>query len=462
MVFINRNAQNHLVDWQQRKNRKPLIVRGARQVGKTMLVKHLGQSGFDSVVAIDLEMEDTFHSLFRAKNPATILEELSLLKKSPIIPGRTLLFLDEIQACPEALACLRYFYEQMPELHVIAAGSLLEFALRDHRHSMPVGRVENLYLNPLTFEEFLSATGNGEMRDYLGRFHLGDEIGDAVHAQFLDLQRKYFFVGGMPEAVATYVGDLPVLEVQRVQDSIVTTMQDDFAKYGTKSQQQRLRTIFRYVPRNIGKKIKFVNVDRDSRSGELKEALDMLEMSRVVHLIRHSPANGIPLDAEDVSKLFKPLFLDIGLCSHLCGLNLLGAEAVLTVNEGMLAEQFVGQELLCQEPPFQSRRLFYWHREQKNANAEIDYLTCHNHHVIPIEVKSGTSGSLKSLHVFLAVKGRTLGVRLNINKPSLESLRATMTLEDKPTPLAYTLLSLPLYLVGQLSRLIAEYFEHAG
>jgi predicted AAA+ superfamily ATPase len=385
-----------------------------------------------------------------------IVQELSLYLGQPIVPGQTLLFLDEIQACPRAIACLRYFHEVMPDLHVVAAGSLLDLELRELGCSVPVGRVEYLYLNPLTFQEFLLALGEGPLADHLERYHVGDDLGDAVHARLRDLLRFYFFVGGMPSAVAAYVERRDLLEVQRNLASIVSSLQEDFAKYGSRAQQRNMRQVLRYVPLNVGRKVRYVNITREARSDELRTALDLLELSRIVTLVRHSSANGVPLGAEASTSHFKPLLLDIGLCNNLCGQSLPDVSRLLTVLEGRLAEQFVGQELRSLGPTFEDRPLFYWHREEKNASAEVDYLWTHGDRVIPVEVKAGTSGSLRSTHVFLAGKERNFAVRFNMDRPSVGSFRIAVGGNGGVNDLAFTLLSLPLFLVGQLDRLLRE------
>jgi len=444
---VKRIAESELVSWKDRAGRKPLIVRGARQVGKTYLVETFGKSCFQSILTVNLEQREELHPLFNRMEARRIVQELSLYFNLPVVPGRTLLFLDEIQACPKAIACLRYFQEELPDLHVVAAGSLLDFSLREFKHAVPVGRIEYLHLNPLTFQEFLEALGENALADHLARFHIGDDLGDALSAKLRDLLRVYYFVGGMPAAVAAYAQRNDLLEVQRVLSSITTTLQDDFAKYGTRAQQRSMRRVLRYIPLNIGRKVRYVNISREARADELRTALELLELSRIVTLVRHSSANGMPLGAEASDRHFKPLLLDVGLCNNLCGLSLPDAAALLTVQEGRLAEQFVGQELRSLGPAFAENPLFFWHREQKNANAEVDYLRAHEDRVIPIEVKAGTTGSLKSLQVFLAEKKRDFAVRFNMDQPSLGSFSGTDS----------RLLSLPLYLTGQIDRLIREH-----
>ena len=454
---MKRATEKELVAWKDRADRKPLIVRGARQVGKTYLVEAFGEGHFPSLLTVNLEQKEDLHSLFNRMEAPRIVQELSLYFNQPIEPGRTLLFFDEIQACPKAIACLRYFHEETPDLHVIAAGSLLDFALREFRHSMPVGRIEYLHLYPMSFQEFLTAMGEDAVAGHLEAYRVGDELGDSTHGKLRELLRTYFFVGGMPSAVAAYAERRDLLEVQRALASIATTLQDDFAKYGTRAQQRNMRHVLSYVPRNIGRKVRYVNISREVRSADLRVALELLELSRIVTLVRHTSGNGIPLGAEASESHFKPLLMDIGLCNNLCGLSLPDASELLTVQEGGLAEQFVGQELRASGPAFQEHPLFYWHREEKNANAEVDYLRALEDQIVPVEVRAGSSGSLKSLQVFLAEKKRGFAARLNMDKPSIGTFTAAIGGKHGTRDLTYTLLSLPLYLAGQLDRLLHEH-----
>ena len=450
--MLVRMATRYLGDWKHRPSRKPLVLRGARQVGKTHLVTHWGNASFGSVVTIDLERERELHSVFDQSDPWTLLQELAVLKNQRLVPGESLLFLDEIQACPRALAVLRHFHELVPGLHVIAAGSLLDFALRDFAHSMPVGRAEYLFLHPLTFAEFVLAIEGKGLAGVLEGYHAGDTIGDAVARRLEDALRHYLFVGGMPEAVQAYADRAPLLDVQRIQSSIVGTMEDDFAKYGSRAQQDLLRVALRHVARNVGRKIKFVNVTAERRAAEVRAALDLLAGGRVVHLVHHSSANGVPLGAEVNEKRFKALFLDSGLANRICGLPLVPAEGLLTVNEGALAEQFVGQELRASGLPFEDTPLFYWHREARNANAEVDYVIDTGGEIFPVEVKASAGGALRSVFQFLREKGRERAIRLYLGPPGEETLRVPGDASG-----AVRVLSLPLYLAGEVRRLAAEW-----
>ncbi len=453
---MKRQSERDLILWKDRVGRKPLVVRGARQVGKTFLVEMFGHSCFEAVVSVNLEQKEALHGLFEGMDPKRIVQELGLYFNQSIVPGKTLLFLDEVQACPKAIACLRYFQEELPELHVIAAGSLLDFALREFKHSMPVGRIEFLYLYPLTFSEFLLAIGEDSLVTWLESYHIGDLFSHTANIRLREFLRLYYFIGGMPEAVATYREQKDLVEVQRVLTSIITTLQDDFAKYGTRAQQRNMRRVLRHIPLSIGRKVRYVNIDRETRAADLRTALELLELAGFISLVRHSSANGVPLGAEASNDRFKPLLVDIGLCANLSGLYLPDDSALLTVQEGRLAEQLIGQELRATGPRYAEHPLFYWQREAKNANAEVDYLWTHDGNVIPVEVRSGASGSLKSTHVFLAEKARHFAVRFNMDRPSIGEFTVNLGTKDRTTSISFTLLSLPLYLAGQLDRLIRE------
>jgi predicted AAA+ superfamily ATPase len=451
---MKRRVERFLSEWRDRPGRKPLVLQGARQVGKTYLVENWGRQHFQSVLKVDLERERDLHSLFSQPDPKRLLEELTLLKGQSLTPGETLLFLDEVQACPPALAMLRYFFELMPNVHVIAAGSLLDFALREFTHSMPVGRIEFLHLHPMSFEEFVEAVEGTAMAEYMGGISLRQPLSEAMDRKFLEVLRHYFFIGGMPEAVRVYVERKDLLEVQRVQTALVQTVQDDFAKYGPRRMQELMRKTYRHVAENVGRKLKFVNVSREERAIDVRHALELLTQSRVVQMVYHTSANGLPLGAERDERHFKPLFLDVGLVNRMCGLDLVGAEELITVNEGALAEQFIGQQLLCAAPAFEDPQLFYWIREARNANAELDFVISRHQDILPVEVKAGKTGTLRSLFQFLREKNRQWAVRFHLRPPVLEDIK--LPGDESRT---IHLLSLPLYLVGQLDRLLAEAFR---
>ncbi len=444
---MHRETINFLNDWKQRSTRKPLIIRGARQVGKTWLIEKFSES-FENFVKINFEEHPEYKALFATNDVASILENISLTFGKKIIPGQSLLFFDEIQTCPEAISTLRYFYEHFPELHVVAAGSLLDHISNDLNLPMPVGRVEFLYMYPMNFREFLLAAGEDLVVDFLDSFTPEKKISIVVHNKLMKLLRSYFFIGGMPEAVKVYTETSDLLEVERVHESILTSMEIDFAKYGKNGNYEYLRKVLRYLPRGIGKKMKYSAIDPAAKSALLSQAFHKLALSRIVYRISATSSATIPLMQHVKSNLFKPLFIDIGLASHLLKTRLTDLENLMLINEGELAEQFIGQQLLTRTPFFIDQKLFYWVREKKDSNAEVDYLIESENSVVPLEVKAGKTGTLKSLHMFMLEKQKTFALRFNADLPSLTEVQTSVKMKDSNREVAYQLLSMPLYMVN--------------
>ena len=455
-IYMKRDIIEAFKEWKERKNRKVLIVRGARQVGKTYSIEYFANKYFNNYITVNLEEKPGLQYVFKQRDPHFIVNELSVLYKHDIVPGKTLLFIDEIQESPEAIRSLRYFYEKIPGLHVIAAGSLLDHTLRDINYPMPVGRIEFLYMYPLSFKEFLMALGYEKLLSSIKEYYFSKTIKKAIHLECLKLLRLFFFIGGMPEVVKTYYDTQKLFDVERIQNNIVTAFQYDFSKYGTKKQQDLLRSVFHYCARNIGKKVKYSKISHDIRSSEIKEAFERLNMSRIIHLIRYTKSPGLPLTEMLSDRIFKSLFLDIGLANNLSGIKLPDTETIMIVNEGALAEQFIGQELFVLNESFKDACLFYWIREEKNSHAEIDYLYQHHNRIIPVEVKAGKSGSLKSLHVYLFEKKAGLGIRFNQDIPSKETFKVKVRTGKGEGEIKYTLISLPLYMCFMLPGLLEK------
>jgi len=453
---MNRSVTEYLKNWKKRSGRKPLVIRGARQVGKTYLVRMFASDFFENIVEINFEQNPDHAVFFRSNQPKKIIQLIELQYNASIKAGISLLFLDEIQAAPEILASLRYFYEEMPELHIIAAGSLLEFALEEPVFSMPVGRIEYLYLGPMQFEEFLLALGEEKLAAFLGSFSINDTIAGPLHNRLNDLFRVYLVTGGMPESIAVYQKNQSWEECEAVKSSLLTTYQDDFNKYGRKVPNKRLQIVFRKIPHIVATKFKYVNISRDDRAAWISKALDLLCFARVAFRVYHSSCTGTPLGATINFKKFKLLFLDVGVMSTLCGLNLLDfelAEDILVVNSGAICEQFIGQHLLFSQQFFKEPELYYWIREKRGSAAEIDYVVSEGQHIVPIEVKAGKTGTLRSLHLFLREKKYPLALRFNSAAPAIHKEKSTAI---DGTDISYRILSLPLYLVGQTRRLIRE------
>lgn len=453
--MLERLSDNYLFDWYHKKRRKPLVIRGARQVGKSTLVRRFARNNDLRLHEINLEQHLFLDDVFKSLNIDTILKELSALTGGNILSPDAILFLDEIQATPHAIQALRYFYETKPELPVISAGSLLEFALSDLTFSMPVGRAEYYHLGPMTFSEFLKAVAP-DLASYCSEFHVDQSIPMAAHRKLIDRQREYLFVGGMPEAIQVYVETNALDEVTQVHRSIAETYQDDFSKYARKKELALMQRVFRGIPRFIGQKVKYSNISRENKSREVKAAIELLVKARICHQVFHSHCSGVPLMAQINDNVYKLLFMDVGMAAYLSGLDWIALQALdgqALVNEGKLAEQFIGQHLLN---PQEGPQLTYWLREAKSANAEVDYVISSGNRIIPIEVKAGTSGSLKSLQQFVLNKACDLCIRFDLNPPSLSHITHAARTGDGSVPVSYTLLSLPLYMVEELPRLLNE------
>lgn len=448
-----REAYIYLNEWKQRDSHKPLIIRGARQVGKTWSVDNLAKS-FPHYIKIDFEENPEAASFFRDNNIERIAAELALSSAVPVIDNETLLFFDECQLCPDVFKSLRYFYEKRPNLHVIAAGSLLDFTLNELQYPMPVGRVEFLYMYPLSFTEYLQAAGRKNLSDFITGFTLNDDMPPVVHNQLLEQLRLYYFIGGMPEAVKEWAETGDLLTIQRIQTELSTSIRNDFTKYGTKTEQPKLIEAFQYLARNSGVKIKYSNISKDARSAAVKNAIKKLEEARIVHKITHSAGNGVPIGAETKPEHFKTAFIDTGLSNRISGLELTDVRELITIREGALAEQFAAQELAAASKLFEDRELYYWIRQRKNSNSEVDFLTTINNKIVPIEIKAGTTGSLKSLHIFMASKSNSdLAVRLSLLPPSFEEVSHIIRIGNDSVRARYKLLNLPLYMVSQINRI---------
>lgn len=451
---MKRIIDQYLKDWLENKKRKPLILRGARQVGKTWSVRQLAKESKRNLIELNFERNPNFIDFFIDNDPRKILQRLESYFGRSITSQQSLLFLDEIQVAPQLLAKLRWFAEEMPELPVITAGSLLDFVLNEHSFSMPVGRITYAYIEPMSFEEFLVANGQSRLCDFLQQYQLSDPIVEPIHQQLMDLLREYFFIGGMPEAVKEWSKHHSIREINIIHQDLIKSYRDDFAKYAKNISHQLFDDVLNSVPRQLGKKFKYVRANSDVHSNLLKRALNQLCLARVCHKVHNSDANGLPLDAGVEDRIFKVILLDIGLVSALLNLGLhekiLDEELRLT-NEGGLAEQFVGQALRTITPYYIEPKLFYWTREKKTSSAEIDYLIQHQHSIVPIEVKAGTTGTLRSLHLLMGLKQLPIAVRINADKPSAMNVNIKTALEQQAS---YRLISLPLYLIGQIHRLL--------
>ncbi len=453
--MLNRSSDSFLKAWYRKKRRKPLVIRGARQVGKSTLVRRFARSNGLILNEINLEQHLYLDKIFQTLDIDIIIKELDALVGRNILAHEAVLFLDEIQATPHAIQALRYFFEIKPELPVISAGSLLEFALADHHFSIPVGRIEYYHLGPMTFSEFLAAL-DPNLVSYCTEFQIDQPMPLSAHQKLTKRQREYLFVGGMPEAVQVFIETEALGEVTAVHRSIAETYQDDFSKYASKKDLMLMQRVFRQIPRIIGQKVKYSNISKEDKSREVKAVIDLLVKARVCHQVFHSHCSGVPLMADINENVYKLLFMDVGMAAYLSGLDWIALQELdrqALVNEGKLAEQFVGQHLVN---PFEPPRLNYWLRKAKSANAEVDYVTASGSQVVPIEVKAGKSGTLKSLQQFVLNKHTDLCIRFDLNPPDIGRITHAARVSDGSVPVSYTLLSLPLYIVEELPRLVNE------
>jgi predicted AAA+ superfamily ATPase len=426
----------------------PLLVRGARQTGKSHIIRQYGSLEFAHLAEVNLELSPHFKECFKSLNTVAMCRDIEVLSNTKLVDGKSLLFIDEIQESAEAILSLRAFKEQRSGLDLVAAGSLIEFALDDEAlRTFPVGRINFAWLHPMSFREFIDACGETQIAALLSSCSItkqnsSTQISAAIHQKLLGLIREYFVIGGMPEVVDVYRETKSYLEAKQVQSRLSLGYVADFVKYRGRYDHRKLQTILSAVPRLVGKQFKFSQVDTGVRARDLKQPLMDLEKAGLVRLVRATSANGVPLASEEREGKFKVQFLDIGLMLNMLGLNLgaLPIDDALFANEGALAEQFVGQELLANESPDSPPQLYYWHREAKGAEAEVDFVLAVDGLVIPIEIKAGTTGALRSLRLFMKEKNSKLAIRIS------------------QQPLSYHdgILSVPFYLCGEIPRLARE------
>lgn len=417
---MKRLIDYHLRKWKNSQSRQPLLLRGARQIGKTYAVRELGKT-FTSFVEINFELTKKAKTIFeRDLDPKRILQEISIITEKEIIPGHTLLFLDEIQTVPDGILALRYFYEIMPELHVVAAGSLLDFAI--HKVGVPVGRVQFLYMYPMSFIEFLCAIEHYVLVKEILEHPLDIEISNVIHDKILNLLSQYLAIGGMPQAVACWKDKLNLHSCSHIPQTLVEAYKYDFIKYSKSHQIKYLEVLLSHIPQQFGKKFKYSKVG-EFRKRELEPCLELLVTAGIIHRIIHSDAHGAPLGAEVDLASFKLFFIDIGLSQF--ALNFKTGDWLLNpldefINKGMLVESFVGQEFIAYEHPMKKAQLYYWKRDARGSEAEVDYVIQHNRKIIPIEVKSGKGKALKSMHLFLEKHPHSpYGIRFSINNYSV-------------------------------------------
>ena len=415
-LYISRLIDKDLLEWKSNTDRKPLLLRGARQVGKSTAVRRLAES-FKNYLEVNFEEQSAVHEFFATSlNAHQICQSLSIYYGVPIIEGETLIFFDEIQSCPKALASLRFFYEQMAGQHLICAGSLLEFALSE-LPSFGVGRIRTLFMFPLSFDEFLVANGEEALLNLKRESSFEKPLLEPFHYKLIDYLKKFLVLGGMPEVVSKFVTQRGIDEVQASIDDLLVSFKADFTKYKRKVPSSRLLEIFQSVALQSGSKFVLKNASQTANHLQIKEAVELLVLSGLVVEVLHSSANGIPLGAEVDVKKRKLFLLDTGLLQRLSGLDItkiIAETEFNAINKGSIAEQFVGLEMLKYSARTIQNQLYYWHREKKNSNAEVDYVIQNQQNIIPVEVKSGSKGSMQSMYQFMSEKGSARGIRFSL------------------------------------------------
>jgi predicted AAA+ superfamily ATPase len=435
-VIMQRLIEKHLSEWFTDKDRKILLLRGARQVGKTFSVREFGRR-FKKFVEINFEARPDIARFFvEHRTPGPLLEKISIITGTTITDGDTLLFFDEIQACPDALRSLRFFHEERPGLHLIAAGSLLEFALEEIP-SFGVGRIESLFMYPLSFEEFLRAEGRGALADAVRSASPARPLDRTFHDLLLDRLRIFLIVGGMPQAVSRYLSAGDLAKVHRLHDALIASYLDDFAKYRKKIPTTRLREVFRSIVEQAGRKFKYAAIGPETTAA-YRQAIELLIQAGIAYPIYHTAARGLPLGGQIDPKRFKIAFFDCGLFQRLAGLD--AAPFIVLpydelINKGAVAELHVAQELVKNQSPHTHPALYYWHREARSSNAEVDFVVPSARGFVPVEVKAGLRGAMRSMRLFLSERGMKTGVRVT----------------SEPFGTVDDILIVPLYAAGRVS-----------
>lgn len=459
MAYLKRNIDDELLKWKESPRRKPLLVRGARQVGKSWAIRHLGET-FKHYLEINLENEKDLCRLFEEISDVHELSQrLGIVHNVQVIPGDTLLFIDEIQNCPAALKSLWFFKENYPDLHVVAAGSLLEFTLNE-MPSYGVGRIRSIFMYPMSFKEFLLARGKKLWIEAIAAADWTHPIEESLHSRLVSEFRSFLMVGGMPASVSAWIETQDYAACQDEQNDIQQSYYDDFAKYASKVDPQLLRNTLSAVVRQSGKKFIYSKVDGGYKAEEVKEGLRLLRDAGIIIPVQMSAANGLPLGAQVNPKFVRYDYLDTGLLLRVLAMNydddreltrlILAGEAPELVNKGIVAELTVGLELMKSSNPQSRYELFYWENLERNATSEVEYVIAKNARCLPIEVKAGSSGKMKSLRYFMNRKNLTTGIRCSLENFGLLEVSDTA---ETGHQVCRKIGILPLYAVWRLSDL---------
>ena len=446
--MFKRNIVSKLEQWAAKPNRKPLIVRGSRQVGKTTLVDGFAE-GFDSYLYLNFEKNPSAMALFeKEQEVGDLLAEIFLFCNKEKTQGKTLLFIDEIQNSKTAIMKLRYFYEaKLDDLYVIAAGSLLETVLKKNI-SFPVGRVEYLAVRPCVFNEFMRAIGETQLEKAL----LNHKIPEALHTKTMNLFNTFALIGGMPEVIAEYAQSKNFVGLNSIYEGLLTSYRDDVEKY---ARNETMSQVIRYILQsgwNFAAQRITLNGFGGSlyKSREMGEAFRMLEKTFVLELC-HPTADVLVPITKDLKRSPKLLWLDCGLVNYAANVQkeVFGAVDILDAWRGKIAEQIVAQELLALDSRVSNQRNF-WVRNKKDSDAEVDFVLQYDSKVIPIEVKSGHNAKLRSLHLFMEEAPHDIAVRVWSQPFSVDEVFTQ-------TGKKYKLINLPFYYIGVLEEILNEY-----
>ena len=442
-----RDILDKLLIWKNKKNRKPLILRGARQVGKTTAVLLFGKKYFTSTLTINLE-NIAHRRIFDHPLNIEDFETIVRVNFNRSLSQDTLIFIDEIQHSIHLLQLLRFFKEERPEIPVICAGSLLEALILKGGYQIPVGRVTYEYMYPLTFFEYLAATGKTEMLNYLKKFHIDSEIPDAIHFSLLKEINLYSLIGGMPEVINEYLDSKDYHALSSIYSSLFTGYTEDAYKYSSHSQSKYIQFVIENSPYHAGERITYNKFSNSQyRSREISSSFDLIEKSMLLNRIHGTVSKQIPLE----SRLKMPpkiIFLDVGLVNTSLGINpldFMNSNDLNAFYNGKITEQIIGQHLICQRMN-QHEPLFYWAKPKSQGSAEVDFCFSYKGKIIGLEVKSGKSGTLKSLAEFSKTVHNPLLIRVYAGKMRLDRLASTK----------HSFLSIPFYLIPKLRNLLDE------
>ncbi|MDL2297048.1 AAA family ATPase [Bacteroidales bacterium OttesenSCG-928-B11] len=410
---MKRKITESLMRWKEAPGRKPLIINGARQVGKTYIIEQFGREHFENIIYLNMEIEGAFCKFIETDiSPKRIIQYIEVAKGQEITAGKTLIFFDEIQACERTLTSLKYFYEQTPEYHIIAAGSLLGVAINRQQYSFPVGKVNEINMYPLDFEEFLWAMGKNKLAEEIrNHYRKNETMPEALHEAALELYQKYFIIGGMPEVVAQFIETNSFIKIQSIQHDILNEYIADMAKYADPATSIKIRACYNSIPAQLAKentKFQYKVVQRGGTATIFGEAIEWLVYAGIVLKCQRLEHGFIPINAYVDLINFKLYMGDIGLLTLRSEIPLQAILSSIEIDNtflGAMTENYVAQVFAAKE-----YKSYYW---QSDGKAEVDFVIQIDGVVIPIEVKKGKRNRSKSLGVFIEKYRSPYAIRIS-------------------------------------------------